>query len=93
MSSSYSWMISKDLIDEGEEEGTVGPRHTELSAKEIKEKGHKFRMLDADDEVYYEGYYVGDFSEKAFGPLDDFGAPNAGCADIQYLKKGKWETL
>lgn len=53
----------------------------------------KFRMLDDDGEVYYLGQSNDADSEAAFAPLDDYGMPNAGCTEIQYLRNGRWETL
>lgn len=50
---------------------------------------HKFRMLDDDGAVYYEGLS----SSESFAPLDDFGGPNAGCTMIEYHNNGKWEML
>jgi hypothetical protein len=41
-------------------------------------------------------YYSGKSSEYAtFDPLDDYGAPNAGCTSIEWLnpKTGEWEIL
>lgn len=76
--------------------GIVGPRGAKLTKEEIvaHPEGKKFRMLDDDRVVYYEGVLVGD---DDFAPLDDFGAPNAGCVDIQYycncLGGMKWESL
>ncbi|MGI5151406.1 hypothetical protein ACQEVC_34420 [Plantactinospora sp. CA-294935] len=32
-------------------------------------------------------------SETDFGPLDDYGAPNFGCTDIQYLEGNKLVSL
>lgn len=53
----------------------------------------KFRLLDDDKEVYYIGFSDDCDSERAFEPLDMFGAAD-GCTEIQYLnKRGKWETL
>ena len=86
--SNYTWLITKDIINEGESDGTMGPRRATATAEEVKSAGVKFRMLDGDDEVYYEGYFLGDsLSEDAFAPLDDFGGPNDGCIDIQYNKQ------
>ncbi|WP_243689249.1 hypothetical protein [Geotalea toluenoxydans] len=47
---------------------------------------HSFRLLDADNEVYYEGLSDDCDSGKAFAPLDDFGESFAGCVEIQYLQ-------
>ena len=91
----YGWIITKDKVSEGADEGVAGPRGLEdkvflrLKAGE----GLKWRMRDDDGEVYYEGRYIGDTSEDLFAPLDDFGMPNAGCTDIEYFENGKWEYI
>lgn len=78
-------------------------RQLELAAKE----GIPFRMYDDDKILYYSGRCwsadgVGDGStgvlglgEEFFGPLEDFGTPNAGATDIKYFNKHtkKWELL
>jgi hypothetical protein len=45
-------------------------------------------------------YYTGRFApaglsdaEEGFGPLDDFGKPNAGAVTIKYNRADGWETL
>jgi len=51
----------------------------------------KFRMSDADGEIYYVGYIAGDYEGNE--PLDDFGTPNAGAIYIQFLDKdGQWSS-
>lgn len=51
----------------------------------------KFRMSDADGEIYYVGYIAGEYEGNE--PLDDFGLPNAGAIYIQYLdKNGQWSS-
>jgi len=62
-----------------------------MKIKIIRPFPHKFRMYDDDDQCYYEGYC----EEEEFDPLDDYGAPNAGCAYIKYYNKEKkeWEVL
>lgn len=50
----------------------------------------KFRMLDDDRNVYYEGRAD---RNGTFDPLDDFGEPNFGCTIIQYLINGIWQDL
>jgi hypothetical protein len=48
-------------------------------------------MYDDDGELYYEGYSL---AGSDFGPLWDFGMPNAGCTGIKYKgKSGKYEWL
>ena len=52
----------------------------------------RFRMLDDDGELYYRGLLVGDFG--GLEPLDDFGAPNSGCTELQIYTRGKgWESI
>jgi hypothetical protein len=55
---------------------------------------HEFRMYDDDGELYYTGLFAGDAdSEDGFGPLDDFGRPNAGATEIKYRKGSSWVGL
>ena len=55
------------------------------------ESVHKFKIYDDDEELYYTGLYIDDsdseYGENAFGPLDDFGTPNAGAVDIRYYNR------
>ena len=51
---------------------------------------YPFRLLDDDGEVYY---YGRSSNSSSFSALDNFGMPNDGCTDIQYLENGKWESL
>ena len=101
----YAWLITKDFMpQEGAKEGTtgnavglIGPSFgLPLTAEEIKKhpKAQKFRMLDDDKEVYYEGVFV-DCNDRytGFEPKDDFGEPNAGCTEIQFREGGAWKTL
>ena len=77
MTSEYNWIITKDYIGEGEENGITGPcdksNHTDNETE--------FRMYDDDGVLYYSGKIWGDFD--GFEPLDDFGEPNAGCTEIR----------
>ncbi len=84
-----SWYINEDKIDDGDAVGQWnGPENI---LKQCKENcTHKFRMFDDDGELYYVGFSD---DSSSFEPLDDFGMPNAGCTEIQYLENGKWETL
>src|SRR5437870_3458553 len=103
--STYAWIIDRDYItDKTTPEGTLcnapgvtGPRDApgELLVKLIAGEGHNFRLYDDDGNLYYTGRYVGDpTSEEAFGPLEDFGTPNAGAVRIDYEQEdGSWETL
>jgi hypothetical protein len=89
----HGWTITKDLIDTNAH-GTVGPSTATLSHNAIRShpKRERFRMLDDDGEVYYEGFAVLREEDDGFGPLDDFGAPNAGCTQIDYWESG-WKPL
>lgn len=82
------------------EVGTRGPRQaTPVQISLANACGQRFRILDDDGNVYYEGYCWSSagnspdlLGEEHFGPLEDFGMPNAGATEIQY-KSGVWETL
>jgi len=91
------WTITKDyLADPNARPGTNsnavgvvgGPCGVMLTAQQIIEHpdAKRFRMLDDDGEINYEGFLVGD----EFTPLDDFGEPNAGCTSIQVQENGAW---
>lgn len=93
----------------GNAKGLTGPRNaSESDVARLKAgEGVRFRMLDDDGEIYYYGLWLeesdaddGYGGEPEFSPLDCFGAPNAGCTEIQYDygqrdAKGKvvWESL
>lgn len=103
MSSAYGWVIIKDNLSSAGERsyvGVCGPRDCPLSAEELTKHPDrkKFRMKDDDGEVHYYGYWVAidpavDGTEHMFGPLDDFGMPNAGCAGIDYFEDGLYKPL
>jgi hypothetical protein len=88
--------------------GVTGPSGTpdHIVAELAKGKGRKFRIVDGDGELYYEGRWIGPgwmtddgarLDESAFGPLADFGTPNAGATDIYYTalanNTGPWVQL
>lgn len=96
-----AWIIDKDLLAEPDAKpgtnanavGLKGPRGYTGNGSELK---CRFRMLDDDNEVYYEGRCDTDDDDNALRPLDDFGMPNAGCTTIQYWQTGKgggWKNL
>ena len=94
------WTITKDyLADPDARPGTnsnavgiVGPCAARLTAQQIIEHpdAKRFRMLDDDGEIYYEGFLVGG---DEFAPLDDFGEPIAGCPCTQIFEDGQWKYL
>lgn len=98
------WIIDKDcLADESAKApsnsnavGMIGPRGYTGDGSDCV---YKFRMLDDDNEVYYEGRCN---KPDSFAPLNDFGMPNAGATMIQYRQeltlpgvkaKSAWVTL
>lgn len=93
-----AWKITQDLIENGRADETVSADYDdelqkvrEPSAGPELGQPRPFRMLDGDGNIYYYGFTFGD--DDGFGPLDDFGQPNAGCTSIQYKIAGKWEEL
>ncbi|MGH7239877.1 MAG: hypothetical protein ACREHG_07405 [Candidatus Saccharimonadales bacterium] len=99
--STYAWRITRDHLA-GAFADIYGPwnstdeqievlRHPVKNADQLT----RFRIYDDDDELYFSGYFFGDSeSEDGFGPLDDYGLPDAGATRIDYLREnGEWETL
>lgn len=104
--STYAWMVTEDhlyegLSDEKSSVGVSGPSDApaELLIQLAQGKGIRFQMKDDDGILYYRGRFVSSVdpdatSEEAFGPLEDYGTPNAGAVTIEYRhKNGIWETL
>lgn len=84
------WTITNDLVDDGKKVGTSSSNYDKAKAAVLK---HRFRLLDDDGEVYYEGKSDDCDSQRAFAPLDDFGQGYAGCTEIQYFQAGCWRSL
>ena len=84
------WIITHDILEHGKKID-IRSRDYDESTKDMLI--HRFRLLDGDSEVYYEGLSDDCDSEDAFGPLDEFGEGNAGCTEIQYQQRGHWEIL
>jgi hypothetical protein len=83
------WIITKDFL---EPRGRMyASSEYDMSKRPALTK--RFRLLDGDGQVYYEGYSDDSDSEGAFGPLDDFGRDNAGCVCIEYLEESAWVPL
>jgi hypothetical protein len=96
------WIIKKDHLGM---ENVLGPKYNRVSvigprriapetrARLLKGEGQKFRMLDGDGQVYYEGLCIeGKDASGLFAPLENFGTPDSGCTDIQYWNGG-WKSL
>ena len=82
--------ITNDLVDDGKKVGTASRNYDEAKAALLK---HRFRLLDDDGEIYYEGVSDDCDSLRAFAPLDDFGKGYAGCTEIRYFTDGVWRQL
>ena len=94
--SSYAWVISRNIIDGPAGELASGPRNAANGdiARLRAGEGLAFRLRDGDGELYFEGRYLGDQSEDLFGPLDDYGMPGYGCTAIEYQgADGGWESI
>ena len=84
------WTITNDLVDDGKKVGTSSCNFDEAQAALLK---HRFRLLDDDGEIYYEGRSDDCDSERAFAPLDDFGQGYAGCTEIHYFDGQSWKQI
>ena len=84
------WTITNDLVDDGKKVGTASRNYDEAKAASLK---HRFRLLDDDGEIYYEGLSNDCDSQRAFAPLDDFGKGYAGCTEIHYFTGDVWRQL
>ncbi len=96
------FIITKDYVNDGEDDGTVGPSRLSDSDETIlraiaqgkKSEGIEsdhFYMSDDDGQRHYAGYHVG---ADPFEPLDSFGTPNAGCTSIHMKNKdGKYSAV
>jgi len=95
----YTWIITEDHISDSKAGVNVmGPRDMHLGTPD-QVKGHPgaqpFKLYDDDGVLYYEGLYVGPDDDSLFGPLDDFGLPNAGCTSVHYRNRhtGEFQAL
>lgn len=81
--------------------GVMGPRDApDWILEQLREgRGRLFRIYDDDGELYYSGRILvdqppgWDLQEECFGPLWDFGAPNAGATEIHYRHGKRWVQL
>lgn len=84
-----TWVITKDHGVCNDCKNASAEEHANLIKTGFTEP---FQLLDDDGEIYYSGLAK---PQADFDPLDDFGTPNAGCTEIQYLNPTthKYETL
>ncbi len=84
------WTITNDLLENGKNVGSSSCNYDESKAALLT---HRFRLLDDDGEIFYEGLSDDCDSQRAFAPLDDFGEGYAGCTEIHYFSDGAWRQL
>jgi len=88
----YAWLITEDRISDGDAKDVMGPStaHPDLVEAVQRPGEHRirFRMYDDDGGYYYGGYLTydpnDDSDEPPYGPLRDFGLPDAGAVRITY---------
>lgn len=93
------WILTRNVLDEGQpEDMECGPAVLPRSDDYIEgaELPIKFRLLDDDREVYYEGQgndaWLNGPEEIAFAPLD-WATGFAGATELQYRDSDEWKTL
>lgn len=98
------YIITKDYICEGEDDGAFGPSSItsdELKVLKLVAEGKApegsqteyFHMYDDDGERYYSGYYVHSDDSDELEPLDCFGE-GSGCTEIRMRnKEGEFTTV
>jgi hypothetical protein len=82
-----AWTIDEDLINGDTPWSRAGRRY----GPEGVQTPHRYRVKDADGEVYYIGRCS---DESSFAPLD-FAMADAGATDIEYqdTQSGRWIGL
>lgn len=88
----YAWIITQDHLADtsANEAGIIGPRNAadRLIERLKNGEGDTFKMYDDDGILYYTGRALtldGTWDEDAcYGPLGDFGMPNAGAVLIEW---------
>lgn len=108
MTASYAWLITKDHMDgdDSTDVGRAGPSSADPALidklrSSPKTAGEAFRLYDDDGGLDYSGRVImadGTLAREAderaaFGPLRDFGTPNAGSTEIRYYVGHKWVRL
>ena len=84
------WKITKDFANSGKKIGTSSCNYDETKDALLK---YRFRMLDDDGEIHYEGLSDDCDSQRAFAPLDDFGMGYSGCTEIHYFDGQSWKQI
>ena len=83
----FRWIVTKDGFDDFQ--GRVG-----YGNAEEEQCQYKWRVIDEDDMMHYEGLSNDKFSQSAFIPLD-WAMRDSGATDIQYWdgRRQEWVTL
>ena len=84
------WIITNDFTSDGK---CLGVSSRDYEVEKGARLTRRFRLLDGDREVYFEGVSDDAETEDAFAPLDDFGEGYAGCASIEYFERGVWTPI
>ena len=84
------WIITNDFTSDGK---CLGVSSRDYEVEKRARLTRRFRLLDGDREVYFEGVSDDAETEDAFAPLDDFGEGYAGCASIEYFERGVWTPI
>jgi hypothetical protein len=96
------WIITRDLLFEdtpntGNTKSRAGVHSADYDeARFARADTLEIRLLDDDGEVYYEGRItrrrLEGAEDRAFEVLD-WAMADAGCTELQFYDKGRWETL
>ena len=97
--SAYAWIIDRDHTEvTSGDAGVTGPSDApaELLERLAAGEGYTFTMRDDDGELYYTGRGIATDDELgseafAYGPLGDFGMPNAGAVEITWAGHPEWD--
>lgn len=76
----YAWIITFDHL-EGRAVEISGPHDATFTKDDVLDLGREFTLHDGDGALYFTGKLLGG---DGFEPLDDYGAPAAGCTEIRY---------
>ena len=84
------WTITQDFIDDSR---AIGISSVDFEESQAASLTTRFRLLDGDGNVYYEGLSDDGETENLFAPLDDFGTGFSGCTTLQFLVDGQWTSI
>ena len=97
----FAWLITKDNLADCLDESfnrvgkcrVYGRKSPGVVKPLIEKDGQRFRLLDDDGIITYEGLMLDPTNESSgFEPLD-WAMNDAGCTSIEYYDKGRWLQL